>query len=307
MRTDIRPLVRLMDEQGIRLLTQSDAEFPRACRDMVDPPFVLFVRGAPLKDALHVAIVGTRKMSPYGKRATTFLSGELTRYGITVVSGLAFGVDLAAHDACIEAGGTTIAVLGGGIDNASITPPFHIPIAQKWLAQNVLTLVSEYPPGAGTQRFQYLLRNRIIAALGKAVVVTDADYESGAITTAKCGLENGREVLAVPGDIFLPTCRGTNLLITEGAKPCRNAEDILAAIGFRHPENAKQIAAARAAIPLDPQEQSIVDALKHPQSADELSRALKQPIATITALISVLELKGRIISVGPRTYVANAQ
>lgn len=303
MRTDLTPIRKILDTQRIQFLLPEDPAFPDALRNMVDPPFGIFLRGEPINDGIRIGIVGTRRMTPYGQRATELLSRELTHHGATIVSGLAFGVDIRAHRACVDAGGTTIAVLAGGVDTHSITPPSHTRVAEQCLSQHQATLLSEYPPGPNVPRFRYLVRNRLIAALSDALIVTEADHESGALATARHALENGREVLAVPGDIFHTTCRGTNALIANGARPCRNAEDALSALGFKNTQQAKQIANARKEIPITPNEATLLTALHEPRSVDELSRQLHQPIAHINALISLLELKGRIVSVSPKTYI----
>jgi DNA processing protein len=305
IRTNIQPILKTIESQQIQFLLPEDPGFPQALREMEDPPFGLFLRGAPLGDRIRVAIVGTRDITPYGRRVTTFLSRELTRHGISIVSGLAFGVDLAAHEACIEAGGHTIAVLPGGVNTASVMPPSHAPIAQRFVKNQTGTLLSEYPPSAPIKAFHFLLRNRLIAAIASAIIVTEGDHKSGALVTARLGLEGGRDVLAVPGDIFSPTSRGTNALIADGARPCRNAEDVLSVLGLKNTEQAKQIAEARREIPVTPDEARLLSALSFPQSVDDLSRLLQESVAKTSATISILELKGCVLAVGPRTYVRN--
>ena len=306
MQTDLAPLLKMLEQQHIRFLLPEDPAFPDALRKMVDPPFAIFLRGEPLQDGIRVGIVGTRDMTPYGERVTELLARELTQHGATIVSGLAFGVDLQAHTACINAGGKTIAVLAGGVDTDSITPSAHVTVAERWIAEKRATLISEYPPGPYVPRFRYLVRNRLIAALSNALVVTEADHESGALSTARKAAENGRDVLAVPGDIFRAKSRGTNELIAKGAHPCRTPEDVLSALGFKSNMQAKQIAEARKAIPTTPEETNILDALKAPHSIEELSRLLQKPVAQISALVSLLELKGRVISVSPKTYIGTS-
>jgi DNA processing protein len=265
-------------------------------------PFAVFVRGLLPLDAPAVAVVGTRRMTDYGRRAARLIVTELAQAGITIVSGLALGVDAEAHEACLAAGGRTVAILPGGVDDASVAPPRNRPLADQILAADG-ALLSEHPPGYPIREFSFLHRNRHIAALASAVVIPEADRDSGALVTARLALESGRDVLAVPGPIWSRSSRGTNWLISQGARPCCSAEDIFASLGFRDPEQAKHMSAARASIPVEPEEQPVLDALEAPHTPDEVARLLNQPIARISALMTVLELKGRIISVGPRTFV----
>ena len=302
----IQEIIQTLAAQHIQFVLPQEATFPQRLTRMEDPPFALFIRGAPVQpDVIHIAMVGTRRITREGTRATTFLAGELAHAGITVVSGFALGADIAAHTGCVNAGGRTIGVLPSGIDDASIAPRAHLRFAHNILAKQCGTLLSEYPPGTPIRKFQFLVRNRLVAALAHAVVITEGDHDSGALVTARLALENGQEVLAVPGSIFLPTARGTNQLIADGARPCRNLQDILAVLGMESAQHAAQINTARSTIPMSPAETALLQALQTPHTIDELSRALKIPASDISATMSLLELKGRIISVGPRTYIQN--
>ncbi len=300
-----RALAERLAREGIRFVLPGDAEYPPHLGRTADPPGALFLRGAELKDEVRVAVVGTRKMSDYGKRATELIAGELGRNKITVVSGLALGVDAAAHEACLDAGGRAIAVLPSGVDDASIAPRTNFRLAARILESGG-TLVSEQAPGTPTLPFQFLHRNRLISGLADATAVIEADHDSGSLVTARLALEEGREVLAVPGPIFSATSRGTNALITHGARPCTSAGDILETLGYGHAERAKQISNARTLIPVTPEEQRVLDALTEPRSVDDIARTTGLAVGTASALVSMLELKGRIVSVGPRTF-ARAQ
>lgn len=291
-----------LDRSGVRILLPDDAEFPVTLLKQPDAPFAVFVRGSLPPDALSVAVVGTRRMTDYGKRATRLVVEELTHAGVAIISGLALGVDAEAHEACLAGGGRTVAVLPGGVDHASVVPPRNRDLAERILGADG-ALLSEHPPGFPVREFSFLHRNRHIAALASAVVVPEADRDSGALVTARLALESGREVLAVPGPIWSAASRGTNWLISQGARPCCSAEDIFSALNLRDPGHAKQLSDARASIPVEPEEQLLLDHLDAPRTADELARLLSQPIAQTSALMTVLELKGRIISVGPRTFV----
>ena len=292
---------RLLDEAGIRFLRPLDSEFPSGLSREPDPPFAIFVRGAPVSDGIRVAIVGTRRMTSYGRRAAELVSGELARHGVTIVSGLAIGIDGAAHAACVESSGRTIAVLPGGVDEASIVPRRHLPLAERILTTGG-ALLSEHAPTTPVHPYHFLHRNRLIAALADAVVVVEADHDSGALVTAKLALECGREVLAVPGSLWSPASRGTHDLIRQGARICGGADDVFSALNLSHPSHAKQISDARSAIPVSDDERRILDGLREPCTLDELARAVDEPIATVSAIMSLLELKGRVVSVGPRMF-----
>ncbi len=299
---DVKRDVEMLDQAGIRFLRPGDAEFPSGLSREPDPPFAIFVRGTRLSDGMRVGVVGTRRMTPYGRRATELITGELVRHGVTIVSGLALGIDGAAHAACVEASGQTIAVLPGGIDDISLVPRRHLPLAKRILETNGI-LLSEHAPGTPVHPYHFLHRNRLIAALSDAVVVVEADHDSGALVTAKLALECGREVLAVPGSLWSPASRGTHALIRQGARLCASADDVFAALGLSNPAHAKQIADVRNTIPMSPEEEHILTGLAEPRTIDELARHLDMPVSIVGALVSSLELKGRIISVGPRTFV----
>ena len=167
------------------------------------------------------------------------------------------------------------------------------------------TLVSEQAPGTPSSPSSSST-NRLISGLADATAVIEADHDSGSLVTARLALEEGREVLAVPGPIFSATSRGTNALITHGARPCTSAGDILETLGYGNAERAKQISNARTLIPVTPEEQRVLDALTEPRSVDDIARTTGLAVGTASALVSMLELKGRIVSVGPRTF-ARAQ
>lgn len=293
LHTKIEPEFSIMDAQGIRLLLATDPLFPSILTKIPDAPAALFIRGTDLREGLRVAIVGTRKMTPYGKRCATYFSETLAETGVTIVSGLAFGVDAAAHRGALSVNHPTIAVLPCGIDDRSIMPQSHVPLARDILEKGG-TLISEHAPGTPALPFLYLHRNRIISGLAEATLVIEADKTSGALTTAKLALEQSREVLAVPGPIWSDVSKGTNQLIKDGASPCTCADDILSAIGADKPDHAAMIAETRNRLPMNPTEQKILERLSEPQSADDLVRDLKISAAEINALLSILEMKGYI-------------
>ena len=215
--------MRRAAERGIQILPWSDRRYPAALATIVDPPLVLWVRGD--VDALSrpaVAIVGSRAGSPYALAVAERLATDLASRGVVVVSGLARGVDSAAHRGALESG-VTAAVLGSGVD--VLYPPEHEPLARE-IEKNG-AVVSELVPGTPPQQWFFPLRNRIISGLSRAIVVIEAGERSGSLITARCALEQGREVLAVPGNVLSGRNRGAHGLLRDGAKIVESADDIL--------------------------------------------------------------------------------
>lgn len=212
--------------KGIRLLTFSSPMYPENLANIYDPPYVLYVRCKErinLNNYLKIAVVGNRKMTPYGKETTTQLAGNFAKSGALVVSGMAEGIDGAAHEAALACGAPTVAVLGCGVDVAY--PPFHDELMDKIIENGMV--ISEFPPGTKPLGSNFPIRNRIISGICEATVVVEAKVKSGSLITADCALEQGRDVYAVPGNINLATSEGPNNLIKQGAKIITSASDIL--------------------------------------------------------------------------------
>ncbi len=209
-----------------RAITQSHPDFPERLRALADPPRVVYVRGRIPAGVDAIAIVGSRAASPYGEHQAYLLASDLARLGFMIVSGLARGIDAAAHRGALEAGGPTLAVMPGGLD--AITPRHHRELAERVASQGAL--LTEIPSGE-PRPGMFLRRNRLIAALGSATVVVEAAERSGALSTAAVARGLGRPLLAVPGDLDRPTSRGCHGLIRSGARVCVGVEDIVAAIG----------------------------------------------------------------------------
>ena len=299
---DLDILLAEVEKAGFHLLCWDDEDYPRRLREVANPPPLIYVRGALVdKDDWAVAIVGTRRASAYGKEVTRELSGALASAGVTVVSGLARGVDAAAHVAALEAGGRTIAVLGSGLDK--IYPYEHTTLAGQIV--NSGAVISDYPLGTPPESNNFPARNRIISGLALGVIVVEAGDESGALITAGIAAEQGREVFAVPGNIFNRTSRGPNRLIQEGAKVVLKAEDVLEEL------NLKMVAyhaEARAQLPLldgaDEDERKLLAHLSaEPLHADELSALVSLPIAAVSSALAMMELKGLVRQVSGMTYV----
>lgn len=232
---------------GLRLLTMQDADYPVRLRNIFEPPCLLYVKGQlpVIDEEVAVAMVGTRKATPYGVEAAEKIAYGLCRQGAVVVSGAAAGIDSAAHRGALRAGGRTIAVLGSGIDVV-------YPAENEWLYRDIAAsgaLVSEYPPGAAAEGWHFPVRNRIISGLSLAVVVVEAPEKSGALITANTALEQGRDVFAVPGPINAASSRGCNQLIRDGAGLVMEAWDVLGTYQQRFPQKLRPI---RAVLPETP-------------------------------------------------------
>jgi DNA processing protein len=274
--------LRGLDARGIRWLARTSPQFPSALAAIFDAPPGLFVRGRAQLDVLErasVAIVGARACSAYGAQVARMLGRELAAAGLVVVSGLARGIDGEAHRGALEAGGVTVAVLGCGVDR-------NYPASNAQLARRIEEtglILAEYPPGVEPAPWRFPARNRIVAGLAAATVVVEARERSGALITADLALEEGREVFAVPGEIFSRLSDGTNRLLRLGATALTRVEDVLEAFGLEVP--TKQEAS--------PQAQRILERL--PASADELVRALGIDAGSLASALAELELEGLIV------------
>jgi len=285
-------------QRGIEVLTWEDAAYPHRLKQLEHAPPVLYVQGQLIpEDDWAVAIVGTRKMSAYGRQVAEEIAGLLATHGVTVISGLARGIDGAAHRSALRHNGRTIAVLGSGVD--IIYPPEHRHLATQIRAHGAL--VSEYPPGTRAEAINFPPRNRIIAGMSIATVVVEAGRKSGALITAAFAADQGRDVFAVPGSIYAEQSRGTNWLLAQGARPLTAAEDVLEALDLGL---LPQRQAARRTLPATPEEERLLAALGDaPLHVDELSARLGLPVSEVTATLTLMELKGLVQAVGGMQYV----
>ncbi|RME76237.1 MAG: DNA-protecting protein DprA [Chloroflexi bacterium] len=282
----------------VTALTWDTPEYPALLRKIPDPPPILYVRGRlDPADDWSVAVVGTRRASAYGKECTRLLVRGLVENGITVVSGLAYGIDTEAHQTAIKAGGRTLAVLGCGVD-------IVYPAENRRLAQAIMehgALISEYPLGTNPESGNFPRRNRIISGLSLGVLVVEGSIQSGARITADYALEQGREVFAVPGSILRQSGTGPNYLIQNGAKLVTGVNDILEEL------NLTMVAAqaeARTIIPDNALEASLLQHLSaDPVHIDELGAATGLKAAEIAGTLAMMELKGMVRQVGGMHYV----
>ena len=272
----------------LRSFGRGERSYPRLLAQIPDPPARLWVRGeAPLDvlDRAAVAIVGARACSGYGRTVARLLATECARAGAVVVSGMARGIDGEAHRGALAAAGTTVAVLGCGVDRDY--PAVHAELARAIVAAGGL-VVSEYEPGVEPAPWRFPARNRVIAGLARATVVVEARERSGALITADFALEDGREVLAVPGEITSSLSSGTNALLRLGATPATSAADVLESLGLE-----RQHAAPPAAD--DPLATKVLAALAAGAgTADELSRVTGLGASELAAALALLELAGAV-------------
>jgi len=296
---DLDQEVDRVQKTGARIVIWDDLDYPPLLKNLPDAPPVLYVKGQMMVADREwtVAIVGTRRASAYGRQVAETLATDLVRNGITIVSGLARGIDSVAHEAALKAGGRTLAVLACGIDQ--VYPPEHAKLAARMLEQGAL--LTEAPCGSPPEGGNFPARNRIISGLSLGTIVVEAAETSGALITSDRALEQGREVFAVPGNIFAKTSHGTNYLLKEGATLVTSAQDVLEAL------NLKMVTAhseARAVIPEDPTEAKLFALLSNdPTHVDYLVRESGLPVAQVSSTLALMELKGSVRQVAGMQYV----
>ncbi len=296
-RVDLDREMERLERADVQVITWEDPDYPRRLRQIYNAPPVLYVKGALLpQDEWAVAVVGTRRPTDYGREAARVLAEGLARQGITVVSGLALGIDAEAHKAALDAGGRTIAVLGSGFRH--LYPARHIPLARRIVEQGAV--ISEYALDVRPEASNFPPRNRIISGLSLGVVVVEAGERSGALITARYAAEQGREVFAVPGPIFHHPSTGTNRLIQQGAKAVTSVRDILEELDLVMVAEQQE---ARLSIPTSELEDRILEALAEaPLHVDEIVRALGEDTARVMSTVTLMELKGLIRQVAPLQY-----
>lgn len=288
-----------LEKNNIKIITIQDPNYPKLLKEIYNPPVFLYLKGKiKPEDELSLAVVGTRKISAYGKQTTPEIVKELVQAQITIVSGLALGIDALAHQSALDNKGRTIAVLGSGLDNI-------YPISNRSLAQEILesegAIISEYPLGTLPLRHHFPHRNRIIAGLTLGTLIIEAGEDSGALITGRYALEQNREVFAVPGNIYQKNSQGPNNLIKMGAKLVNTGQDVLDALNLnlvsQFRKNQKIIA--------DTKEEEIL--LKYlsrePIHIDQLVKESKLNAAMVNSTLTMMEMKGRVKNLGSMNYV----
>jgi len=302
--TSWRPKISLvaemekLDRYEVKALTCHDPDYPSRLKEIYDYPPLLYVRGSLLpEDEWCLAVVGTRRATVYGRQVTEEIVADLARSKITIVSGLAKGIDSVAHNSALEAGGRSIAVFACGLD--IVYPSENANLARSIIQQGAL--ISEYPLGTRPRAENFPRRNRIMSGLSLGVLIIEAGETSGAMITARLALEQNREVFAVPGSILSPASKGTNHLIQEGAKLVRDYTDILEELNLMavaHQIEMKEV------LPSSDTESLLLKQLRaEPTHIDEVCRSSGLPISTVSSTLAMMELKGLVKQVGTMNYV----
>lgn len=296
-----------LNEAGLNIVTLADESYPTLLKQIFDPPALLFYRGTlPDTTRKHIAVVGSREVTDYGRRAIDTIVGPIAESGAVIVSGLAYGVDALAHQTTIDRGGTTLAVLGTGADDASVYPAMNRDLASRIVATGG-AVISEFPIGTQGLKHHFPIRNRVIAGLCHDTLVIEAAQKSGSLITAKNALENGRDVYAIPGPFDALLSEGPNNLIKMGATLVTQASDIVHTIkqnsntltNNQHPTTSQFIAYQ----PRNETERTILSFLGAQLiHIDEIAHAVVIPIETISSTLTLLEMKGVIRHEGGRYY-----
>jgi len=263
-------------------------EFPEALLEIPEPPKELFIRGSlPNKDTVLLAVVGSRKYTSYGKEACENIIGGLSGYDITIVSGLALGIDSIAHKAALQSGLKTIAVPGSGLDPKVLYPRTNLRLSDE-IVKSGGALLSEFRSDFKATVWSFPQRNRIMAGLSKAVLVVEASDKSGTLITARLALDYNRDVYAIPSSIFSHGAKGSNRLIKGGATPITSSEDLLDALGFDISKKKET------SISANDDETKVLDLLAEPLSKDDLLNKMNMPTNEANILLSIMEIKGLI-------------
>lgn len=301
-----------MERLGVRLVTRSDEDYPRKLKEIFDPPVALYLRGRlDEKDRFAVALVGSRHATPYGRSVTAKLSRELSQAGLSIISGGAVGIDTAAHAAVVEGTGRTIVVLGTGLDVDY--PRENRRLFDRIVEQDCGALISEFPSGSAPEPWHFPMRNRIISGLSMGAVIVEAGLQSGALITAGIAAEQGREVMAVPGNVDRLTSRGTNSLIRDGAVLVESAQDVLRSLGIlvleRPPasESARRPNSAPPSAPVpnlpDNQKRLLECLTLTPRHIDALAADVKMGSSDVSVQLTLMELSGVVRRLPGSCYV----
>ncbi|MDO8499921.1 MAG: DNA-processing protein DprA [bacterium] len=291
-----------LEEEEIRGISIDDPHYPALLAQINDPPFVLFMRGhLPPTPGHSLAVVGTRRCTAYGRTMCEKIVTGVVKQGITIVSGLALGIDGAAHAATLKNNGITLAVLGSGIDRQNVYPAAHKFLGES-IIQNGGALLSEYPPGFLPTKYSFPARNRIIAGLSHGTLVVEAPVASGALITARCALDYNRDVLAIPHPATSILGEGCNKLLKMGAKLVTDYEDVLEAFNLQ----AVAFASTPIVVELDPAEKSIFTTItEEPKHIDQIIRETGLASGIINGKLAVLELRGLVKNLGNMTFFRN--
>jgi DNA processing protein len=299
---DLERFQSTLNKEGIETLSLKEDAYPKRLAQTYDPPPLLFYRGSLKKEESLLAVVGSRKCTPYGEKIVATIIPPLVLAGLGISSGLALGIDTLAHAATLEAGGRTLAVLGCGIDRASIYPPQNRLLAEK-VVEGGGCLLSEFPPLTAPLKQNFPRRNRIISGLSQGVLVVEAGEKSGSLITARFALEEGREVFASPGSVFSWQSQGPNKLIKEGAHPVTDSADILEALGLKNDHKEGDKAKTDWSGMSEKERIILVNLSSVPTDIDDLARRSRLDIKIINSTLTILEIKGLAKNIGGGNYI----
>lgn len=291
-----------VQKENIQVMALDDPNYPALLKEIYDPPALLYVKGRLEKglDEFSLVVVGTRQITAYGRQITAEIVGPLARHGLTIVSGLALGVDALAHEVALGQNGRAIAVLGSGLDEEHIYPSRNRQLAHR-IIENNGAVISEFPLGTLPLRHHFPIRNRIISGLALATLIIEAAEDSGSLITARCALEQNREVFSVPGSIFSPLSFGPNNLLKMGAKVITEAQDILEALNL---EKAEDFIENQKILPDTAEEAAVLKLLsREPIHIDEIIKQTALASHQVSSTLTLMEMKGKVRNLGGMMYV----
>ncbi|NLW25327.1 MAG: DNA-protecting protein DprA [Clostridia bacterium] len=288
-----------INKLNVRIISIKDESYPKLLRHIFNPPPLLYVQGNLEEKNLSIAIVGSRRASPYGKKVAYSFGQQLSEQGVQIISGLARGIDAAGHEGALVGEGGTVAVLGSGLD--IIYPRENYNLYKRIINSGKGAVISEFPLGTAPLKLHFPLRNRIISGLAQGILVIEAGAKSGSLITAELGLEQGKDVFAIPGPITSPLNQGSHKLIKEGAKLVENIDDILEEYGqlslFKN-ENKKRT------IQLTELEKKILDSLCiEPLTIDEIAFKTELSVSSVISTLSLLQIKGLVKETAGRKFM----
>lgn len=295
-----------LEREGIKMVVPDEPEFPRLLKQIPAPPPFFYLKGELKKeDDFAFGIVGTRLATNYGKETAHTISFKLAQTGLTIVSGMAVGIDTEAHKGAIASGGRTIAVVASGLDKKSLFPQENVGLAGKIIEQGAL--ISEHPIGMNADREKFVARNRIISGLSRGVLIVEAPLRSGALITARHALEQNREVFAVPGNISSRMSFGTNLLIKQGAALVTRAEDIFQELNLKFNLESELKKKFEPGDSVEEKVFNILDKTGEPKHIDEIARDSNFAVQKINAALTTMEMRGIIKNLGSGLYALAEQ
>ena len=294
-------LINTLESEQIKCITREDDDYPSLLKNIYDPPFCLFVKGSLKNITYPLAIVGPRKYSTYGKQMAQDFASNLAKAGFSIISGLALGIDGIAHSSALDIGGKTSAVLGCGINKNNIYPSCHKQLSEKIIASGG-ALISEYPPNTLPNKYTFPMRNRIVAGISLGTLVIEGAEKSGALITAQCTLDYGREIFAIPQNITSPTSTGVNKLLKTGAHFVTETKDIIEILNLS--EILEVTKTIDNSVDSHSTDNKILSTMsKEPMHIDIIVKKTGLNSHTVSSTLALLELSGKIRNLGSMMFV----